>query len=222
VTIPILPAAPVEISALAGVLAWAFAADPMVVWPMVTDDNLEVRIGRSFELVDALYAAEGWIHRTEDGLGVMSLIPPGGGDHAQEIDLAVAGAMAAITPDSGERYARFWAWIEACLPGERHWLLDQLAVEPRAQGRGIGTALFRFAMTRSGDDSLPLFLETGVARNVTFYERFGFGVISEGDAPGGGPHVWFMRWGPRELPGRPALPAVVVSSGPPGALRVVP
>ena len=68
-TIPILPAAPAEISALAGVLAWAFAADPMVVWPMVTDDNLEVRIGRSFELVDALYAAEGWIHRAEDGLG---------------------------------------------------------------------------------------------------------------------------------------------------------
>ena len=101
-------------------LAPAFAADPMVVWPMVTDDELEVRIRRSFELVDSLYAADGWIYRTDDGLGVMSLIPPGGRERAHEIDIVVAGAMAAITPDGGERYGRFWAWIEGCLPADHH------------------------------------------------------------------------------------------------------
>ena len=201
-TIRIHPAAPADIPALAGVLARAFAADPMVVWPMATDDELERRIRRSFELVDTMYAAEGWIHRAGGGLGVMSLIPPGGGERAHEIDLDVAGAMAAITLDGGERYGRFWAWIEGCLPVERHWLLDQLAVEPSAQGRGIGTALLRFATEHAGADGLPLFLETGMARNVAFYERFGFAVMGEGDAPGGRPHVWFMRWGPRELPGR--------------------
>jgi GNAT superfamily N-acetyltransferase len=93
----------------------------------------------------------------------------------------------------GERYGRFWEWIEACFPAERHWLLDQLAVEPEAQGRGIGTAMLRFAMQRAAADGLPLFLETGLARNVTYYERFGFGVMRDADAPGGGPHVWFMR-----------------------------
>ena len=40
---------------------------------------------------------------------------------------------------------------------------------------------------------MPAFLETGNPRNVPYYERFGFRVIDEGDAPGGGPRIWFMR-----------------------------
>ena len=195
-TIPIHPAAPADIPALAEVLARAFAADPMVVWPMVTDDELEARIQRSFELVDTLYAAEGWIYRAEDGLGVMSLLPPDSGERAHELDIVMADAMATLTPDGGQRYGRFWEWIEAGHPPERHWLLDQLAVEPRAQGRGIGTALLRSALAHAAADGLPLVLETGVARNVAFYERFGFIVLRDADAPSGGPHVWFMRWDP--------------------------
>jgi GNAT superfamily N-acetyltransferase len=193
VTIRIDRAAPAGIPELAGVLARAFAADPMVVWPLVSDEDLEARIRRSFELVDSMYAADGWILQAEGGLGVMSLIPPDGAKRANEIDVVVAGAMGALTPDAGERYGRFWEWIEAGHPPERHWLLDQLAVEPRAQGRGIGTAMLQFAMQHAAADGLPLFLETGVARNVAFYERFGFSVIRDADAPSGGPHVWFMR-----------------------------
>jgi GNAT superfamily N-acetyltransferase len=193
VTIPILRAAPAQIPELAGVLARAFIADPMVVWPMVSDEDLEVRIRRSFELVDTLYAAAGWIYRAAGGLGVMALIAPDCSERSAEIDVIVAGGMAGITPDGGERYARFWEWIEGCHPGERHWLLDQLAVEPQAQGRGIGSAMLRFALERASADGLPLFLETGLARNVTYYARFGFSVVRHADAPGGGPHVWFMR-----------------------------
>ena len=40
------------------------------------------------------------------------------------------------------------------------------------------------------------FLETGNPRNVAYYERFGFRTVDDGDAPGGGPHIWFMRWEP--------------------------
>jgi predicted N-acetyltransferase YhbS len=86
-----------------------------------------------------------------------------------------------------------WSWVATCHPPERHWLLDQLAVEPAAQGRGIGGAMLRFAISKAGDDGLPLFLETGVAGNVPLYERFGFRVMLEGDVPWGGPHIWFMR-----------------------------
>ena len=192
-TIRIVRAAPAGIPELAGVLARAFAADPMVVWPLVSDEDLEARIRRSFELVDSMYAAEGWILQAEGGLGVMSLIPPDGGERAHEIDIVVAGAMAALTPDGGKRYGRFWEWIEAGHPPERHWLLDQLAIEPHAQGRGIGAAMLQWGMQRAAADGLPLFLETGAARNVAFYERFGFSVIGDADAPSGGPHVWFMR-----------------------------
>lgn len=195
-TFPVLPVAPAAIPVLAGVLARAFHADPMVVWPLVTTDDLESRMRRQFELVDTQFAAEGWIHEAADGAGVIALVPPEGDDRYHEIDEVIAAGMAFLTPDGGARYARFWAWVEACHPAERHWLLDQLAVEPAAQGRGIGATMLGFAVTRSAADGLPLFLETGVARNLALYERFGFMVTHEADAPGDGPHVWFMRHDP--------------------------
>ena len=190
------PAAVSEIPALAGVLARAFAADPMLVWPLVTTDDLPARIRTMFEIVDTPFAGEGWMHAAGDGLGVMSLIPPGTGEREQEIADAIAPALAALVPDGGGRYERFWAWVWSALPPEPHWLLDQLAVEPAAQGRGIGGAMLRFAIERAERDGLPLFLETGLPANVPLYERFGFRVMQGADAPDGGPHIWFMRRDP--------------------------
>ena len=190
------PAAAAEIPALAGVLARAFAADPMVRWPFVTSDDLPSRIRAMFELVDTPYAGEGWIWTAGQGLGVMSLLPPGSAARERELGEATAPALATLTPDRGERYERLWAWIWSMLPAEPHWLLDQVAVEPAAQGRGIGGAMLRFAIERAQRDGLPLFLETGVPANVPLYERFGFCTMCEADAPGGGPRIWFMRRDP--------------------------
>ncbi len=190
--VPVRPAAPLEVPVLAGILARAFAADPMVRWPMVSRDDLPARIRTMFEIVDTAYAGEGWMYVAGAGLGVMSLLPPGSAAREEEIAGAVAPAIAALTPDGGERYERFWAWVGSMLPPEPRWLLDQVAVEPAAQGRGLGGAMLRFAIGRAERDGLPLVLETGVPANVPLYERFGFRVIREADAPGGGPRIWFM------------------------------
>ena len=48
-------------------------------------------------------------------------------------------------------------------------------------------------MARAAADHVPAFLETGVERNVAYYERFGFRVVDDDDSPLDGPHVWFMR-----------------------------
>jgi len=194
--VAVRPAASSEVPALAGVLARAFAADPMVRWPMVTDDQLPARIRTMFEVVDTAFAAEGWIYAAGAGLGVMSLLSPGTAAREQELSDAVAPALAELTPDGGDRYERFWAWIGSMLPPEPHWLLDQLAVEPAAQGRGIGGAMLRFAIERAERQGLPLCLETGVPGNVPLYERFGFRVMRAADAPDGGPRIWFMRRDP--------------------------
>jgi len=194
--VSVRPAASAEIPVLAGVLARAFAADPMVRWPMVTADVLPARIRAMFEIVDTPYAGEGWIHAAGEGLGVMSLLPPGTAEREQELAAAVAPALAALTPDGGERYERFWAWVGSMLPPEPHWLLDQVAVEPAAQGRGIGGALLRFAIGRAELGERPLVLVTGMPANLPLYERFGFCVMREADAPDGGPRIWLMRRDP--------------------------
>jgi GNAT superfamily N-acetyltransferase len=194
--VPVRPAALSEIPVLAGVLARAFAADPMVCWPMVTDDELPRRIRTTFEIVDTAYAGEGWIYTAGEGLGVMSLMPPASAKREQELAVATAPAIAALTPDGGRRYDRFWTWVSAMLPPEPRWLLDQVAVEPAAQGQGIGGAMLRVAIERAERDELPLCLETGVPGNVPLYQRFGFSVTRAADAPEGGPHIWFLRRGP--------------------------
>jgi uncharacterized protein YhfF/GNAT superfamily N-acetyltransferase len=186
---------------LAGVLARAFARDPMVTWPLVTGDHLIARIRASFEAVDTPFAAEGWMFEAADGLGVMTLLPPGSSTREEELAQTTAPAMAALSPDGGERYDRFWSWTWSMLPDEPHWLLDQLAVEPDAQGRGIGGAMIRHAIETAEADGLPLLLETAVPANLALYRRHGFEVFAEGAAPGGGPHVWFMRRDPGAGPG---------------------
>ena len=182
-----------DVPALALVLARAFARDPMVTWPMVTDVDLVPRIRVMFEAVDTAFAAEGWMYEAGDELGAMTLLPPDSEARQAELEAAASAAIDALMPDAGERYRRMWSWIAETLPEERHWLLDQLAVEPAAQGRGIGGAILQFAISRAEADHLPLYVETGMTANVAWYERFGFRVVIEGDAPGDGPHVWFMR-----------------------------
>jgi predicted N-acetyltransferase YhbS len=76
------------------------------------------------------------------------------------------------------------------------WYLDQIGVDPARQGEGIGGALIRFGLDRARADEVPAFLETAIAANVGYYERFGFRVTVHGDAPLEGPHIWFMRWEP--------------------------
>jgi GNAT superfamily N-acetyltransferase len=189
-------AVPSEVPVLAGVLARAFAADPMVVWPLVSGDELATRIRATFEIVDTAFAGEGWIYTAGDGLGVMSLLPPASSEREREIGDAIAPAIAALTPDGGERYERFWAWIGSMIPTEPHWLLDQVVVEPAAQGRGIGRAMLDFAIGLAEHDRLPLFLETGVPGNLPLYQHFGLRVMEAADAPDGGPRIWFMRRDP--------------------------
>ena len=62
------------------------------------------------------------------------------------------------------------------------------------RGTGLGAALIRHGLDFADRDGVPAFLETARPGNVAYYERRGFRTIAEGDAPGGGPHLWFMRY----------------------------
>jgi GNAT superfamily N-acetyltransferase len=102
----------------------------------------------------------------------------------------------ALTADGGRRYDAFWDWVDAHNPDEPLWQLDSIAVEPMAQGRGFGAALIAAGLALAEADGVGAFLSTGTPRNVSIYGRCGFRVVEDADAPGGGPHIWFMRWDP--------------------------
>lgn len=79
-----------------------------------------------------------------------------------------------------------------------HVHVHMMAIRPDQQGAGLGTKLLEAALRRAtaGSGSFPIVLTTHLERNVTFYRRAGFEVISEcivtpPDAEGW--TVWSMR-----------------------------
>ena len=79
---------------------------------------------------------------------------------------------------------------------EPHLRLDFLAVDPAAQGQGIGGRLLAAGNQRADERGLPVYLETFTPSDVRFYERRGYRVV-ESHQMVTGPHVvWAMRRDP--------------------------
>lgn len=81
-------------------------------------------------------------------------------------------------------------------PSEPHWYLAAIGVDPKFQGRGIGSALLRSRFEVCDSARLPVYLETQKPENVPYYERFGFAVLHT-VAKSGCPTLWGMWRDPR-------------------------
>lgn len=112
------------------------------------------------------------------------------------------------------RAARVLTWLQAWSKRDLaapHLHVGPIAVGDDYQGQGVGSALLKELCTRADLGRQQAYLETDKARNVGFYQRFGFEVVGE-DTVLGVPN-WFMRRTPlldivaRPAPGRPSLPS---------------
>jgi len=82
---------------------------------------------------------------------------------------------------------------------EPRWYLDIIAVEPAAQGRGIGSALLHAVATLADADGVPIALLIDNPAPRDFYQRHGYKVVFE--APGPGEVRWQgMRRDPSRAP----------------------
>ncbi|MGH2988549.1 MAG: GNAT family N-acetyltransferase [Solirubrobacterales bacterium] len=164
-------------------------------WSLGDTGDLEERFTRGFECLLEDLIRLGMVWEAGRALGAAVWIPPEQADAWTEAQLDNPGILA-MTDDGGRHYAAFWEWIESKVPDEPLWHMDSVGVEAGAQGRGIGSALIEHGLDRARADRAGAFLETGNPRNVGYYERHAFRVVDGADAPGGGPHMWFMRWDP--------------------------
>ena len=176
-----------EVPALAALLAEVFVDDAIMIWTTSGEARRE-RVRAFFESFDTRTAASGWLWTVNGGAGVALWVPPGTEAEFDELTFSF--------DDAGPEYESFWAWAEGARPVGPHWYLDHLAVDEGARGSGLGVALIEHGLELARADGAPAFLCTSRPDNVGFYERRGFVVEHAGDAPDGGPHVWFMRADP--------------------------
>ena len=63
--------------------------------------------------------------------------------------------------------------MEKTIPHEPHFYLAFIAVAPRLQGLGLGSALLEATLARVDAAGAPAYLENSNPRNLALYERLG-------------------------------------------------
>jgi GNAT superfamily N-acetyltransferase len=191
----VVPATPDRIGTLAPVFGRAFVGEPMTRWSLGEHGDVEDRMTRAFAGFLEQVLGLGVVWEIGAGSGAAVWVPPHRFD-AWAVHPWNHPQITALTDDGGRRYEGFWDWVDTHHSGEPLWLLDSIAVEPAAQGRGLGAALIAAGLALARADGIGAFLSTGTQRNVEIYERSGFRIVEVADAPGGGPTIYFMRWDP--------------------------
>ncbi|MES1201838.1 MAG: GNAT family N-acetyltransferase [Pseudomonadota bacterium] len=188
-----------EEPALAAALTAAFPDEPALNWWLKQGAEKERARARFFDAAmgDAVHPLrELWVAE-RDGVIVGGAVwcPPGA--TAFELPLLkqirVTPLLLSIAGMRGmDRALALGAELVARHPKVPHAHLVFLGVVPEAQGQGVGSTMLK-EMLRGVDDARKVaYLEASVERNVGLYQRHGFEITSEFDAPKGGPRIWTM------------------------------
>lgn len=185
-------------------LARIFSEDPMFqyLFPPGKKQMAQLELALGFLL--RLAGANGEIVRLgSEPDGLIAYYPPGRfppstGRILFEIVRAIPGAIPRWIPlRKIITNLRIMAQLEKKHPGEPHYYISIVAVNPSAQGRGLGGKLLEPLETRADAGKQLLYLETTNPKNHSFYERHGFTCIEEFQPLAGAPTVWRMLRRPR-------------------------
>ena len=124
-------------------------------------------------------------------MGICGIARPGFCQLAALEKLRVLPAVVLGNPLSTTLRVLNWttAWAHRD-PAEPHWHLGPVAIEPRVQHQGIGTALLTAFCVHMDAYGAVAYLETDKQANVTFYQNFGFVVVAKANVLG--EPNWFM------------------------------
>jgi ribosomal protein S18 acetylase RimI-like enzyme len=81
---------------------------------------------------------------------------------------------------------------ERLMNGRSHYYLWGLTVDPVHKQQGIGTALLRPVIEKADAEKLPFYLETHDERNVNYYQRMNFQLVSTSKIPNSDVPIWCM------------------------------
>ena len=102
--------------------------------------------------------------------------PPGIEPASEQLEAIMPNAIRA---DRLEDMAGVFEGMGQYHPHEEHWYLPLIGADPAHLGKGLGSALMKYACARIDADGMPAYLESSNPRNISLYERYGFEVMGE-------------------------------------------
>jgi ribosomal protein S18 acetylase RimI-like enzyme len=179
----IFRAKPTDAASAIGVVAMAFSTDPVARWvyPEAADyltwfpHFIRAFAGRAFDEGTA-YCAGGFS-------GAALWLPPGSESDGEAVEAISRGSVKDAKLDE---LFEIFEQMDAHHPKQPHWYLPMIGVDVFSQGKGVGSALMRYALARCDEEGLPAYLESTNPRNISLYTRFGFeiqGQIQVGSCP---------------------------------------
>ena len=169
--------------ALISTIIAAFLTDPVARWLC---PDVHQYLSRMDAFVDA-FGGAAFVHGSAyyvDGYhGAALWLPP----KVQPNEEAMMAVIREVVPDSRlENAFSVFQKIGSFHPGEPHWYLPLVGVDPSQQARGYGSMLMKHALERCDRERKLAYLESSNPRNLSLYIRHGFeliGTIQVGDSP---------------------------------------
>jgi ribosomal protein S18 acetylase RimI-like enzyme len=184
-------------------LAKAFFNDPLAAYMVPNPDERRRLLPWHFATLARYGALFGEVYTTSGGLhGAAVWLPPGEVEMTPE-RIAAAGMDQAPVVLGAGAWGRFMGVMEYVenlhatdMPNE-HWYLAVIGVDPKATGKGLGSALLQPVLEAADAERKQCYLETAEADNKPFYEKHGFAVVRHGVEPASGIGYWTFRRDPR-------------------------
>jgi ribosomal protein S18 acetylase RimI-like enzyme len=189
--VSVRPATAADVRPLAAVLGRAFEDDPPFVWMLPDARTRRARTGRFFGTV---MRNEALAHGAVEVASVSGVIvggtiwyPPGRWTPGVQLR-TLLGFVRALGRRLGPA-ARLEQALVRVHPGDPHWYLFAIGVDPAHQGSGVASALLRSRLARCDQAGEPAYLESSKLTNVPLYRHFGFGPAEPMELPAGVPVI---------------------------------
>jgi GNAT superfamily N-acetyltransferase len=184
-----------DVQDAAQVLADAFGDYAWTRWTVAEHDHAQRlrELHATFLTAVALpYGAFDLVDVPDAGIGAVAVWMRSDAAVPDKIWEQVGAAAADLAGDRAAMADAAEAVLAPHRPTMPHVSLATIGVNPRLQGRGLGTALLVAGLRQVDHTKLPAHLETSEPRNVRLYQRHGFAISAAVDLPDGGPRSWSM------------------------------
>lgn len=163
-----------EIESVIDALKLAFVCDPATRWVWPDPQSYLLHFTKFAKAFGGKAFANNSAHYVGNYSGVALWLPPNVDPDVETL----LGLLQQTTSEEAQGIVpQIFEKMGSYHPSEPHWYLPLLGVDPLYQGKGLGSALLKYASIKFDNENVSAYLESSNPRNISLYERHGFEIL---------------------------------------------